>query len=162
MTVRAIRERSPARGGTRGEDEGRGRARPAPWAPPTIALARVRERAGEAWIVEAGGRSWEVGVDPSVDPALVVEAAALGARVVVEGSTVVGVISTRRAIHMDHEGRVDAEVTSFALKAREELLLKTPGAFVRAKAREIEIYGDRVLTRARDVAKILAAMIKLN
>lgn len=152
MSVRAIRKK----------EESRGRVRPGPWAPPPIVLAKLREGAGDAWIAELGAELREVSVDPSVDPALLREACDTGARVVLEGRTIVGVIATRRAITVDREGRVDADVTSFSIHAREEVVLKTAGAFVRAKAREVEVYGDRVLTRARDVAKILAAMIKLN
>ena len=48
------------------------------------------------------------------------------------------------------------------IDAEEQVLFKVPGAFFRAKAREVEVYGERVITRARNLAKILAAMIKLN
>src|SRR5690606_34097664 len=100
--------------------------------------------------------------DESVDPALLDEAHATGARVLVEAGgtpSIVGVVATRRALTLDREGRVTAEVTSLEVSAQEQVLLKIPGAFVRAKAREIEVYGERVLTRARNLAKILAAMI---
>jgi hypothetical protein len=57
---------------------------------------------------------------------------------------------------------VDAEVERFEVSARQEVLLKTPGAFLRARRRDIEVFGDKVLTRGRELAKIIAAMIELN
>ncbi len=130
-----------------------------------VLLGRLIEAAGEGWRVDLGAVEREVDVDPSVDPKLLVDAARRGSRVLVDATGVpliVGVIATQRALVIDSDDRVEAEVRSFRVDAEEEVLLKTPGAFVRAKARAVELYGDRVLTRARDLAKILAAMIKLN
>jgi hypothetical protein len=42
------------------------------------------------------------------------------------------------------------------------VLARTGGAFVQVKDDEAEVYGTRVITRAREVAKILARMISLN
>lgn len=130
-----------------------------------VLMGRLLERVGDGWRVDLGTLERDLPVDPSVDPALLDDACEHGSRVLVDATvepTIVGVISTRRAITMDREGKVDAEVRSFRVSAEDEVLLRSPGAFVRAKARRVEVYGERVLTRARDVAKILAAMIKLN
>ena len=48
------------------------------------------------------------------------------------------------------------------LTAHAELLLSAPRTFLRMKAGEVEVYGDRVITRAREIAKTLARMISLN
>lgn len=130
-----------------------------------VLLGRLLERCETGWKVDLGAVQREVGVDDSVDPALLDEAHATGARVLVDASgtpAIVGVVATRRALTLDREGRVTAEVKSVELSAEEQVLFKIPGAFVRAKARQVEVYGERVITRARDLAKILAAMIKLN
>jgi hypothetical protein len=41
-------------------------------------------------------------------------------------------------------------------------VLRSPGAFVMVAPGEVEVFANRVLTRAREVAKTLAAMIKFN
>jgi hypothetical protein len=130
-----------------------------------VLLGRVMERTRAGYIVDLGAVKREMVADPSVDPALIEEAMQRGARVLVDQSgepCIVGVIATQRSVVIDSEGRVDAKVRSFSVDAREEVLLKVPGAFMRAVGREVEVYGDRVLTRARDLAKIMSAMIKLN
>lgn len=130
-----------------------------------VLLGRLVEPCEDGWSVDLGAVRRDVAVDPSVDPVLLDEARDTGARVLVDASsvpTIVGVVATRRTLSVDRNGNVAAKVKSFEVSADEQVLLKTPGAFVRAKAREVEVYGDRVLTRARDLAKILAAMIKLN
>lgn len=130
-----------------------------------VLLGRLIERGESGWVVDLGALRREVGVDTSVDPALLDEALETGARVLIDAGgapTIVGVVATRRALSLDREGRVSAEVKALEIDAEEQVLLKVPGAFVRAKAREVELYGERVITRARNLAKILAAMIKLN
>lgn len=130
-----------------------------------IQLALLLDPVEGGWRARIGATERELAVDPSVDPALLEEARELGARVVVDASAepvIVGVLSTRRAVTIDREGCVHAEVERFEIDAREEVLLKTPRAYIRAKAQDVEVYGGQVLTRAREVAKVLAAMIKLN
>lgn len=130
-----------------------------------VLLAKLIEPVGDEWRVDLGSVTRELPVDPSVDGKLLADAAARGARVIVDASSspvIVGVIATQRSLLLDEEDRVSASVRAFRIDAAEEVLLKTPGAFLRAKARAVELYGDRVLTKARDLAKILAAMIKLN
>jgi hypothetical protein len=128
-----------------------------------VLLAKLVRKTERGWIVDLGTIEKEIPIDASVDPALLDEAFAIGARVLVDGgASIVGAVATRRAMSIDPDGRVSAKVKSLEVVAEDQVLLQTPGAFVRAKAREVEIYGDRVMTRARDLAKILAAMIKLN
>lgn len=130
-----------------------------------VMLGRLIERGERGWVIDLGALRREVSVDESVDPALLDEAHETGARVLVDASaspSIVGVVATRRGLSLDREGRVSAKVKALEIDAEEEVLLKVPGAFIRAKAREVEVYGERVITRARNLAKILAAMIKLN
>jgi hypothetical protein len=130
-----------------------------------VLLGRLIAPHPDGWRVDLGTVQRVVAVDESVDVALLDEAARHGARVIVDAAdepVIVGVVATRRAVTIDREGRVDEDLRSFEVRAEERVLLKVPGAFVRAKERAVEVYGDRVLTRARDLAKILAAMIKLN
>ncbi len=130
-----------------------------------VLLGRLLERCEAGWLVDLGALRREIPLDPSVDPALLDEAFQTGARVLVSGGeapSIVGVVATRRSLAIDREGNVKAAVKSLEVTADEQVLLKIPGAFVRAKAREVEVYGERVITRARNLAKIIAAMIKLN
>jgi hypothetical protein len=48
------------------------------------------------------------------------------------------------------------------VEAASEALVKTPWSFLRLNQSEVEIAGVKVLTRAREVAKILARVISLN
>ena len=93
------------------------------------------------------------------------EALAEGSRVLVEAGpspVVVGVVQTSRALRVNRQGAVDATVERFQVQARQSATLKTASAFLQVKGAEVELYGTRILTRAREVAKILARMINLN
>lgn len=130
-----------------------------------VLLGRLLGRDLDGWRVDIGTIERTAVADSAVDPSLLAEALESGARVLVDASAdpvIVGVVMTRRALEIDRVGDVKTRVRTFEIDASESVLLKVPGAFVRAKARQVEVYGDRVLTRARDLAKILAAMIKLN
>jgi hypothetical protein len=130
-----------------------------------VLLATVLAEEAKGWRVRLGARELVLALDASVDPALVREALEDGARVLVEASAspvVVGVVQTSRALRVDRRGVVDAEVERFQLQARQGATVKTSGAFVQVKGSEVELYGTRILTRAREVAKILARMINLN
>jgi hypothetical protein len=130
----------------------------------TILLGRVLSREGDLFRVRYGGRDRLGACDPSVDPALIDLAIATGARVVIEDAfepTIVGTLLTRRPVEVDRDGAVHVEATRFEVTA-DEALLKTRSAFLSLKADEVEIFGRRILSRARDVARILAAAIQLN
>lgn len=120
---------------------------------------------GARWHVRVGTLTLEAEVDPSVDPAFLEECRRDGRRVLITGGacpSIVGALQARRALEIDREGRVNAEVESFHVKAASEVTLQTAAAFIQLKAEEIELFGERVLTRARGVAKTLARMISLN
>ena len=55
-----------------------------------------------------------------------------------------------------------AKVRTFELRATKDFLLTTGRAMLRADGEDLELYGREVLTRAREVAKILGRMITLN
>lgn len=137
---------------------------PAADAEGTIRLARVFSRDGERFRVRYGGRDRLAACDPSVDPALIEMAMSAGARVVVEDGpepSIVGTLLTHRPVELDRDGAVHVEATRFEVDAG-EALLKTPSAFLLLKGDEVEIFARRILSRARDVARILAAAIQLN
>jgi len=101
-----------------------------------------------------------------VDPALVEDARAQGARVLIDAAgseaLIVGVVLTARPVVIDREGDIRATARRIVLSASREVLAKTAAAFVQVKDDEVEVYGTRVITRAREVAKVLARMISLN
>ena len=130
-----------------------------------LSLGRLLRESDAGWVLSTAGEEREVPAHETVDPALLREALETQAPVLLDSSgspVIVGVIATRRTLTVDGEGRVEAKVKSLRIDAAEEVLLSTPGAYLRAKNRAVEVYGNRVLTRARDVVKILSAMIKLN
>ena len=130
-----------------------------------VLLATVLAEEAGGWRVRIGAREQVVALDPSVDPALVREAMAQGARALVEARpspALVGVVQTSRALRVDRGGKVDATVERFQVQAHQGATLKTASAFLQVKGAEVELYGERILTRAREVAKILARMINLN
>jgi hypothetical protein len=132
-----------------------------------IALARVLGRAPGGWRVQAGGSERLATLDPAVDPALVDEALATGARVVLDTSAlpaavIVGTLTTARPVSLDRHGDLTVRARRVLLDATERALVRIPGAFVELKKGEVEVYANRVLTRARELAKTLAAMISLN
>ena len=138
-------------------------ARPEPAA--GIQLARVVARDGEHFRVQVAGGERIVGCDPSVDPALVQEAIASGACVVLDGAgdlAIVGALATARAVPIDRQGCVRVEVERFEVTAEDTALLRTGSAFLRVKGDEVEVFGRRVVTRARELARILARAIQLN
>jgi hypothetical protein len=138
--------------------------RPAPEdAPaPAVGLGVVLGEEDGRWRARVGGAERLLDADASVDPALLREAAATGARVVLDGAVIVGVLATRRALTIDPQGAVEAHVRRFALTAADEALLAGPGAFVRLKLDDVELYGRRVISRARELCRVLGRMVKIN
>ena len=135
---------------------------------PPLSLARLLGPAAAGrWRVEAHGAELEVEAAPDVDPALLAEVVARGGRVLLEASPdeaprVAGVLQVRRALELDEHGDVRAKVRTFELRATKDFLLTTGRAMLRADGEDLELYGREVLTRAREVAKILGRMITLN
>jgi len=137
-------------------------------APAALALGVVVAAAPDGrWRVRAGGAEVTAEADPAIDPALLAEAVASGARVVLETGAgappvIAGVLATSRALTIDRSGAVEATVRRLALTATEEALLRGPGAFVRLKVDEVELYGKRVVSRARELCRLLGRMVKIN
>jgi len=129
-----------------------------------IQLARVLAREGDLFRVRCAAREELVGCDPSVDPALVEAAIATGARVVVEDgpeALIVGALATTRTVEVGRDDSVRLSVERFEVSAK-EAVVKTPSAFVSLKDDEVEIFGRRIVSRARELARILARAIQLN
>ena len=130
-----------------------------------IRLAVVVGREGDLFRVRAG--RWErlAACDPSVDHALVEAALTSGARVVLEeqpAPVIVGALATRRAVEVGPGEEVHLSVKRFVVEATEEALLRTRSAFLRVKDDEVELFGGRILSRARELARVLARAIQLN
>jgi hypothetical protein len=133
---------------------------------PPVVLAKLLGREGSGWRVWLAGAEHIASCDESVDPALLDEATQTGGRVVIETSedtpVIVGTLTTSRAVRINGDGAVDVALKSFRVTVEDEVLLRAEGAFARVSGGEIELYGQQILTRARELARILARMIKLN
>jgi hypothetical protein len=114
--------------------------------------------------VQLGGREQELSAGPTLDSALLEEAAP-GSPVVVDASgepIIAGLLVTGRSVRVGPDNSVDARVRRFRITAEDEVVVRTPGAFLQLLANDVELYGNRVVSRARELAKILGRLIKLN
>src|SRR5215831_12393739 len=89
-------------------------------AAPGAGLGRLFGRSeGGGYLVEIGGRQCLADADTDVDPALLAEVLARRGRVVLdtgaERPVIVGVLQTRRALELDRQGRLIAELDELAL-----------------------------------------------
>ena len=129
--------------------------------PPVLLGRVVGGREGER-VVSVGERELVCRVDPEVDERLLED----GARVLVDNSSrppvVAGVLMTRVPLTIDPTGAVHAKLRALDVQVEESATLRTRESFVRLRGRDIELYAREVITRARDTARILAAMIRLN
>ncbi len=130
--------------------------------PITLALVLAREEAG--YRVRVGVSEALFELDAAVDPALIDEAIATKARVIVDPSTnsICGVLMTRRALHIDRDGDVRADVRRLEISTAEGALLKTPRSFLQLDDERLELFARETVVRARDAFRALAQLIKLN
>jgi hypothetical protein len=138
----------------------------APYPAHALALGSVQELCGARARVRMGTTEAWLAIDPSVDPALIAQASATGARVVVEqggaaGPCIVGALCTARALELDRKGNLEVSVKRFVLRA-EEALLATPRSFLRIREQVTELFGDELIVRGRLLTRILGKAIKLN
>jgi hypothetical protein len=130
-----------------------------------VALGRLVAREGEGWRVAVGRGTVLAARDPSVDDALLADCAARGARVVLDldgPAAIVGALATARPLTVDAQGDVRAKVRVFEVAAEEEATLRTDRAFVQVRGADVETFGRNVITRARELAKLLGRMVKIN
>jgi len=131
-----------------------------------VALGVVEGRAGEgSWRVRVGPSVHAMACDPSVDPRVVDEAAASGARVVVDlgaEPVIVGALVTARPVTVGRDGVLALEVRRFVVTAAEEAMIRTQAAFVQVKGGDVESYGNRVVSRARELLKVLGRNVRIN
>jgi hypothetical protein len=113
-----------------------------------------------------GAREEDASLDPSVDPLLVQECLVARTRVVVErvkgAAIIVGALSTQRPVVIDRQGHLEARAKRISLTGDEEVLLRAAGAFVHLRSEDVELYGKRVIGRARELCRILGRMVKIN
>jgi len=138
----------------RGGDEGTSRPKPKGLVEATF------------WRVRVGLKETVARVDPSLDLALLEDLSSQQGNVVLHGPaespTILGALTTHRPIHLDDRGDLHVSARRIVLDAADRVLARVPGAFMEVKGEEVEIYANRVVTRARELAKMLAAMIKIN
>lgn len=137
-------------------------------AEPQVLLARVIAfNADGSLLIDVTARGQrQAQLDPSVDRSLIAQCIETGARVVLESGdppTIVGVLATQRTLTIDPHGDVIAKLRNLRVEVEQGLLLRAPKAFLQLdREGAVELFGERLIHRARKVAKILAAHISLN
>jgi hypothetical protein len=129
-----------------------------------VLLGALLRKGSKGWWVKLGGREQELTAGPTLDPALLREAPS-GSPVVVDASAepvIAGLLVTSRSLKVNPDNTVDAQVRRFRVTAEDEVVVRTPGAFLQLLTNDVELYGNRVVSRARELIKILGRMIKLN
>ena len=165
--------RAPLRGADTGNDGETARRRHGSkptasvvYTAPPLALAKVVGESDEGvFRVSVHGAECDARLDASVDPAVVREAMEQAARVVVEAGpepVIVGTLVTARALTIDREGNVAAEVERIDLHVSREATIRTDQSFIRIRPRLVEQYATEVRVRARNLVQMLGALIRLN
>jgi hypothetical protein len=54
------------------------------------------------------------------------------------------------------------DVKRFVVTAAEEAMLRTRAAFVQVRGADVETFGDRVVSRARELLKVLGRNVRIN
>lgn len=136
---------------------------------PPLQLARlIAEEEADGWRIELGGVERVVEASSDVDPALLRDVVRRAGRVLIEtlsadgAPRIAGVLQVRRTLEIDEHGDLVASLRSMQVRATREIQLTTERALVWIKGDDLELYGKEVLTRAREVAKILGRLISLN
>lgn len=131
-----------------------------------VALGVLVGRAeGARWRARIHGQERLVRADDAVDPALLEEAVASGARVLIEGGVdpcIVGAVMTSRPVVHGRDGSVHVRAPELTVEAERVVTLKTPWSFLRLNQSDAELYGQRVVVKAREVARLLARLISMN
>jgi len=167
--------RKPAGSSPEGEDELpplRGlRALPS-W--PALSLGTVIGRTDEGgWRVTVGAHEAVASLDAAVDPALIAACAEKRSRVLLSAEpgapgaagsplVIVGALMTERALTIDRAGHLRADVERISLTARADVLIRNSHTFLRLKGEDVELYGRQIVSRAREVCRILGRLVKIN
>ncbi len=154
-TVRRMTDKAPRRAPTAAAGAASG-----------VALGVVEARAGEShWRVRVGAATLTASCDAAVDPAVVDDAMRAGSRVVLDLAAtpvIAGVLITARPVTVDRHGDLRVEVRRFVVTAAEEALVRTRDAFVQVKGGDVETFGERVVSRARELLKVLGRNVRIN
>jgi len=134
-----------------------------------LGLARIVDLRGAVVDVSVGGKVVEASASPTLHVAVMKTAMESGDLVLVERSPdgslmVVGALRTRPTPGVDEMQEVTIEADRISLRGRKEILLSTSGVAQLAlrAAGEIEIYADRIVSRAEELHKIVGRMLRLN
>lgn len=134
---------------------------------PTLALARARRRVDGGVEVELAGRLLCAAIDSAVH-ALVIDGAcargeALLATVEGERVTVVGALRTQPTPGVDAMDEITLEARRVNLVGGEEVQIRSGVAIIALRAvGEVETYAERIVSRAEELQKIVARMLRLN
>jgi hypothetical protein len=134
---------------------------------PVLALARATRRVADELEVELGGRVLCAAIDVSVHPLVIDGACARGESLLatVEGDrvTVVGALRTQPTPGVDAMDEITLEARRVNLVGGDEVQIRSGVAVIALRAvGEVETYADRIISRAEELQKIVARMLRLN
>lgn len=138
--------------------------------PPAGALLIARARAVEAdgVVIELAGKKTHATVDDSVHDAVIATACARQEMVLVtvdgDGKPcIVGALRTQPTPGVDAMDEINLAARRVTITGGEEVQLRSGVAVIALRAiGEVETYADRILSRAEEVQKIVARMLRLN
>ena len=155
---------------------------PAGLAASALTLGRIQAEEPPLWRVASVGAATPTALatlDVSVDPALIRLCLAKGTPVLLMQATshqrrgerdlqaasslvIVGALVTERPVSVDRAGVLEADAEQIRLSARGDVLIRSAGSFLRMKSEDVELYGKQVISRAREICRVLGRLVKIN
>lgn len=137
-------------------------------APGALGIARALEEQNEGVLIELAGRRVHAEVDRAVHDAVVTTACKQQEMVLVTTDDtgkvwIVGALRTRPTPGVDEMDEINLEAKRVRITGGEDVQIRSGVAIVALRAiGEVETYADRIVSRAEEVQKIVARMLRLN
>ncbi len=137
-------------------------------APGALGIARALEEQSEGVLVELAGKRVHAQIDRAVHGAVVATACKHQEMVLVTTDDagklrVVGALRTQPTPGVDAMDEIHLEAKRVRITGGEDVQIRSGVAIVALRAiGEVETYADRIVSRAEEVQKIVARMLRLN
>jgi hypothetical protein len=132
-----------------------------------LAIARIVEIDHDGVTLDVGGRRARAAVDPTVHRAVLETARERSEMVLVtrgaSGLSVVGALRTQPTAGIEPVDELTLKARRISIDADEEIQIRSGAAIIAVRAvGEVETYADRIISRAEELQKIVARMLRLN